>query len=135
MGTAAVFLSCASEDADAAAAIAGALRAVGIEVWCDKSELRGSDAWDQQIRTQIRACRRFIPLISPRTDARDEGYFRREWKLAVDRMDARAGDKAFLVPVAIDGAANVTARVPPRFRELQWIELCGRPAQLPEERR
>ena len=50
----AVFLSYASQDADAAARIGAALGAAGIEVWFDRSELRGGDAWDQQIRRQIR---------------------------------------------------------------------------------
>jgi len=39
--TGAVFLSYASEDAEPAERICNALRAAGIEVWFDKSELRG----------------------------------------------------------------------------------------------
>ena len=50
----AVFLSYASEDAEAALKISTALRAAGIEVWFDQSELRGGDAWDQKIRREIR---------------------------------------------------------------------------------
>ena len=46
----AVFLSYSSEDADAALRICDALRAAGLEVWFDKSELRGGDAWDASIR-------------------------------------------------------------------------------------
>ena len=49
----AVFLSYASEDAEAAQGICEALRAAGIEVWFDQSELRGGDVWDQKIRRQI----------------------------------------------------------------------------------
>jgi hypothetical protein len=37
----AVFLSYASQDAEAAKRIDDALRAAGIEVWFDRSELRG----------------------------------------------------------------------------------------------
>ena len=48
----AVFLSYASQDAEAARRIAEALRAAGIEVWFDQAELRGGDAWDRQIRTE-----------------------------------------------------------------------------------
>jgi len=44
--TGAVFLSYASEDAEAAQKICGALRAGGIEVWFDQSEMRGGDAWE-----------------------------------------------------------------------------------------
>jgi hypothetical protein len=41
--TKAVFLSYASQDAEAAKRICEALRAGGIEVWFDQSELRGGD--------------------------------------------------------------------------------------------
>ncbi len=74
----AVFLSYASQDAEAARRICEGLRAGGVEVWFDKSELRGGDAWDHKIRDQIRDCRLFIPIISANTELRDEGYFRRE---------------------------------------------------------
>ena len=52
----AVFLSYASQDAEAAQQLCNALRAGGIEVWFDQSELRGGDAWDSSIRRQIKAC-------------------------------------------------------------------------------
>ena len=103
----AVFLSYASEDAVAAERIATALRAAGIEVWFDKSELRGGDAWDRQIREQIHHCRLFIPVISANSERRDEGYFRREWRLAVERVGDMPHKKAFLVPVVIDGHLRV----------------------------
>src|SRR4051812_15694691 len=73
----AVFLSYAREDADAARRIAEALRAAGIEVWFDETELGGGDAWDQKIRKQIKDCALFMPVISAQTNARREGYFRR----------------------------------------------------------
>ncbi|HEX3846741.1 MAG TPA: toll/interleukin-1 receptor domain-containing protein, partial [Steroidobacteraceae bacterium] len=121
----AVFLSYASEDAEPAQRICEALRAAAIEVWFDKSELRGGDAWDQTIRQRIRECRLFMPLISAATDGRGEGYFRREWKLAVDRTEDMAADMPFLVPVVIDDTSGASARVPPKFRDLQWTRLAG----------
>jgi hypothetical protein len=74
----AVFLSYASQDAEAAKRICDSLRAAGIEVWFDQSELRGGDVWDRQIRQQIHDCRLFIAVVSANTEARIEGYFRRE---------------------------------------------------------
>jgi len=121
----AVFLSYASEDAPAAQRIAEALRSAGIEVWFDREELRGGDAWDQKIRQQIRDCRLFVPIISAHSEARLEGYFRREWKLAVDRTDDMASEVAFLVPVVIDDTPNASAHVPERFRHVQWTRLPG----------
>jgi hypothetical protein len=92
--------------------LAEALRSAGIEVWFDREELRGGDAWDQKIRQQIRDCRLFVPIVSANTEARLEGYFRREWKLAVDRTDDMASEVAFLVPVVIDDTPNASAHVP-----------------------
>ncbi len=119
----AVFLSYASQDAEAARRICDALRAAGLEVWFDQSELRGGDAWDAAIRKQVKECALFVPLVSANTDARSEGYFRREWNLAVNRMLDMADDQAFLLPVVIDGTAEASARVPDRFRERQWTRL------------
>ena len=96
--TQAIFLSYASQDAAAARRICDALRASGLEVWFDQSELRGGDAWDASIRKQIKECTLFVPMISASTNARSEGYFRLEWKLAVDRSHLMADDQTFSCP-------------------------------------
>jgi TolB-like protein/Tfp pilus assembly protein PilF len=119
----AVFLSYASQDAQAASRISEVLLAAGIEVWFDQSELRGGDAWDQMIRRQIKSCYLFVPIISANTQSREEGYFRREWKLGVDRTIDMAEDRAFLVPIVIDGTSDSEARVPEKFRQVQWTRL------------
>ncbi len=119
----AVFLSYASQDADAARRLCDALRAAGVEVWFDQSELRGGDAWDASIRKQVKACALFVPIVSANTQAREEGYFRREWNLAVQRMLDMADDKAFLLPVVIDATGEREAKVPERFRERQWSRI------------
>jgi TolB-like protein len=121
----AVFLSYAKQDAEAAGRICDALRAAGIEVWFDQSELRGGDAWDAAIRRQIKTCALLIPVISANTQGRAEGYFRLEWKLAVDRSHLMSHDRAFLVPVVIDQTAEDDERVPDKFREVQWTRLPG----------
>ena len=75
----AIYLSYASQDAETARRIREALRAAGIEVWFDQSNLRGGDAWDRQITQQIRDCALFVAVVSANADSRNEGYFRREW--------------------------------------------------------
>ena len=123
MSAQAIFLSYSSDDADAARRICDALRAAGLEVWFDQSELRGGDAWDASIRKQIKECALFVPIISANTNARPEGYFRLEWKLAVDRSHLMADDQPFFVPVILDGTPEPSARVPEKFRERQWTRL------------
>jgi hypothetical protein len=119
----AVFLSYARDDADAARRIADALRAFGLEVWFDQSELRGGDAWDAKIRKQIKECALFVPVISAATQERGEGYFRREWKLAVERTHDMAAGVAFMVPVVVDDTRADEATVPEEFLRFQWTRL------------
>jgi len=123
--TKAVFLSYASQDVESARRIAEALRAFGVEVWFDQSELRGGDAWDQKIRTQIHECALFLAIISKNTDARSEGYFRREWKLAIDRTHDMAEGVPFIVPVVVDDIHEASALVPAQFQQVQWMRLPG----------
>jgi len=123
--TGAVFLSYASQDAEAAQRICKALRGAGIKVWFDQSELRGGDTWDRQIRERIHDCRLFIALISAHTEARDEGYFRHEWKLAIERTHHMSDKKPFLVPVVIDDTRERGASVPDKLHEVQWTRLPG----------
>jgi len=120
-----VFLSYASQDAQAAQKICEALRAADIEVFLDQSGLRGGDAWDQKIRHQIHDCALFMPVVSQHTQERLEGYFRLEWKLAVDRSHLMATERLFLVPVVVDGTRDQEAFVPDAFRAVQWTRLPG----------
>ena len=119
----AVFVSYASEDAEAAQRICDGLRAAGIEVWFDKSELRGGEAWDRQIRERVHDCRLFVAVISAHTESRDEGYFRREWRLAVERAGDMADKRTFVLPVVIDDTRERGAAVPDKFHDVQWTRL------------
>ena len=123
--TKAVFLSYASQDAEAAKRICEALRAAGVEVWFDQSELRGGDAWDQKIRRQIKECALFMPILSANTQARPEGYFRLEWRLADQRTHLMGRNRAFLVPVCVDQTPDTNADIPDSFSAVQWTRLPG----------
>jgi TolB-like protein/tetratricopeptide (TPR) repeat protein len=122
----AVFISYASQDADAARRICEALRSGGVEVWFDQEGgLEHGDAWDAKIRAQIRECVLFVPIISANTQARDEGYFRIEWELAAERAMGIAQGVPFILPVAIDETREPEALIPDRFRKVQWTRMPG----------
>ncbi|MGP0055263.1 MAG: TIR domain-containing protein [Steroidobacteraceae bacterium] len=120
-----IFLSYASEDREAARELNDALTDFGLEVWQDESALGGGEAWDQKIRRQIRECDYFMPIVSTQTQARHEGYFRREWRLAVERTLDMADDHLFLLPVVIDDTDQAAARVPEKFLTVQWLKVPG----------
>jgi len=121
----AVFLSYASQDAEAAQKICEALRAASIAVFFDQSELRGGDVWDQKIRREIHECTLFIPVISANTASRHEGYFRLEWDLADQRTHMMARSRVFVVPVCLDSTTQVAADVPESFQRAQWTRMLG----------
>lgn len=126
----AAFLSYASQDADAARRLCEGLRSAGIEVWFDQSGLVGGDAWDAKIRGRISSCTLFVPIVSANTQARREGYFRLEWKLAAQRTHMIADGTPFLVPVVIDDVRDADALVPAEFKGVQWTRLPeGRPTE------
>ncbi len=120
-----VFISYASENRAPTRLLRDTLESAGLDVWYDENELGGGDAWDQKIRRQIRECTYFMPVISAQTEARREGYFRREWRLAVDRSHDMADDVMFLLPVVIDGTGENGARVPEKFLTVQWLKVPG----------
>ena len=64
-----------------------------------------------------------MAVISAATQARGEGYFRREWKIAVERTHDMASGVPFLVPVVIDGTPESEALVPEEFMRVQWTRL------------
>ena len=130
--TKAVFLSYASQDAEAARRICESLRSGGVEVWFDADGgLEHGDEWDAKIRRQIKECVLFIPVLSASTQAREEGYFRLEWDLAAERARTIASGVPFILPVVIDDTREPDALVPDRFRMVQWTKLRG--GEVPPE--
>jgi len=121
----AIFISYAREDTLAAHRVAEALRSQGVEVWFDRDELRGGDAWDMKIRKQIDSCTLFMPIISKNTETRSKGYFRLEWKLAVEQTHLLMEGVPYLVPVAVDDTPEAAVGVPPEFRKVQWTRMPG----------
>ena len=125
MEAGAVFLSYASDDVEAVERIKAALEAAGVDVWFDKNRLGMGDDWDRKIKRNIDSCGLCVPVVSRQTEARPEGYFRREWAWAVNRTEGIADEVPFLVPVTIDDTQAYTATVPERFKKKQWAQLPG----------
>lgn len=96
-----IFISYASQNADAARAIADQLLALGAgDVWLDRKKLRGGDDWSRKLDEAIYSCDYFLPLLSSEADERREGVFWEEWVTALER-EKRIAD-TFLLPTLID---------------------------------
>lgn len=104
-----VFVSYASENAEAARRIAEALLNLGFsDVWLDKKKLIGGDDWADRIEDAVETCDFFMPILSAEANSRREGVFWEEWNMAVRR--ARRIQDAFLLPVGIDNEAASKTR-------------------------
>lgn len=120
-----VFLSYAREDADYARELRTGLEEAGIKVWFDQESLRSGDSFHPKIEQCItRDCSCFIAIISRTTEQRHEGYFRREWNLAVERDKGIHHTKRFILPVVVDNTLEPMA-VPKRFSDLNYTWLPG----------
>lgn len=118
-----IFLSYAHEDYDAAERIRHFLDENGIDVWLDRSKLKGGQYFDDEIRRSIKNCDYFIPVISATAVGRRDGYFRREWRYAEDRALNRSDEFPFIIPVAIDGTPESSRGLPDSFARQHWTRL------------
>lgn len=115
----AVFLSYASEDRRAALNMKQELDNAGIDVWFDQRSLTPGLAWDREIQANLRNCSVFLPFISRAAQHRDEGYFRREWNWAIERVEGMAASRQFIFPILIDDIPVNATDIPDYFWDVQ----------------
>jgi TIR domain-containing protein/SIR2-like protein len=121
----AVFISYAREDLPAVQQIKAGLEAAGITTWFDMDRLEAGDDYDRKIQRNIARCSYFIPVVSANTQRRLEGYFRREWSYALDRVRNMADGAIFILPVTVDATEAGVALVPDKFKALHFNHLQG----------
>ncbi|HUX74981.1 MAG TPA: toll/interleukin-1 receptor domain-containing protein [Steroidobacteraceae bacterium] len=121
----AVFISYAREDLPAVQRIKADLEAAGVTTWFDIDRLEVGDDYDRKIQRNIARCSYFIPVVSAATQRRLEGYFRREWSYAIDRVRNMADGALFILPVTVDATPVADALVPDKFKALHFSQLPG----------
>jgi len=119
----AIFLSYGSENRPVCDRMRETLDRAGMEVWFDRQQLQGGDAWDQKIRRNIQYCSLFVPLISREICQRREGYFRLEWRLARERMQRMASDRVFILPCLIDDSPEAATEAAREFPDIQHLRV------------
>lgn len=119
----AVFISYSrTTDLEGAKRLKTACDAAGVVTWFDLENLAVGDAYEQRIRSNIQHCSYFVPIISKEALGRDEAFFYREWKWAVDRAEGMAGGALFILPFIIDDTDPQHPRIPPFFRQLDIFQ-------------
>jgi len=113
----AVYVSCARADRAAAERFAAVLDEAGLDAWFDRNEVQGGNRYENRVRQNIQRCDLFVPLLSRQTESQSEGFFRREWEWAIERMENIEGNVRFIVPAMLeDGLA--AGQLPPTFRKM-----------------
>jgi hypothetical protein len=125
MNPGAVFLSYASDDHPAAAAIRDALDAAGIDVWFDRHRLMAGELFENKIRRHIERCSLFIPVLSKSCVTPERRFFRLEWDHAQRVAITAPESSRFIVPVVIDDLPPDHEDIPARFRAVHWERLPG----------
>jgi hypothetical protein len=120
-----IFISYARDDLPAVQQLKAGLEAAGLPVWFDYESLKPGDSFNPQIEEYIsKGCSCFLAVVSRNTERRLEGYFRREWNLALERAKGIYFKRKFIVPVVVDKTAEPSA-VPPQFAQLNYTWLPG----------
>jgi hypothetical protein len=114
-----VFLSYCHEDQGSARYLYDFLTRNRVDVWKDNISIEMGTEWDLEIKRQILDCACFVPLISKATNEQMEGYFRREWRIALDRRSRQDSRLKFIFPVL--SADDV--EIPEEFSPYQCAHL------------
>jgi hypothetical protein len=120
----AVFISYAREDLAAVKELKVALDQAGLTVWFDFDKISAGDDFDRKIQKNIDKCCCFLAVLSRNTEARYEGFFRREWHYAEERVKGIHPDKPFIIPVVVDDTTAFSG-LPARFEKLDRKPLPG----------
>jgi hypothetical protein len=127
----AVFISYSRSDGAAAKTLFADLTRMGIVAWYDAA-LKAGDEFDPKLEYNIQNCSLFLPLISSGSLAREQGYFRKEWKQAVLRDESYFGSgRGCIVPIVVDEDNSIirdpraVQGMPRRFSELQMYHCPG----------
>lgn len=123
-----VFISYASQDAEAAFTLALGLHNAGIPVWLDKRRLEAGSDWEVALRRAIKQrAALFLSLISSTTeslsaDEVSERFVIKERQWAAERHEPGF---RFYIPVLISPGTSSQQNEPEVFRRLQCEKLPG----------
>lgn len=120
-----IFLSYASQDREAVLALKAGLESAGLEVWYDQRRLEAGDVYERKIKRNIEACTFFFPVISAEACRRLEGYYRKEWYWAIERLKRFESSFPFIQPIVVDDVPYDVAGVPEEFVNRHWQRFPG----------
>lgn len=120
-----VFVSYVREDQKSVDRLRRELKEAGVAVWLDRENIPPGLRWKAAIRQAIDQGAFFLAVFSSHSGRRGKTYMNEELVLAVEQLRQRPTDRAWFVPVVLQGG-----QVPDRdigggetLRDLQWVSL------------
>jgi len=113
----AIFVSYASEDAEAVTLLDSWLKEQGFDPWIDKRSLIPGQDWALEIPRAVTKSDIVLVCLS-RKSVEKTGYVQKEIRVALDAADQRPHGNIFLIPVRLDDCA-----VPERLQHLHCVDL------------
>jgi hypothetical protein len=120
----AILISCPKGDVEVAQKIIAALKAAGLIAWLGNAEIGAGENVLRAAKINVHRCSAFVPVIS-RNAEQVEGFFRYEWRHAIERSKGMMDNIQFIVPVATDDTSYDMPGVPEEFRTRMWARLPG----------
>jgi hypothetical protein len=111
-----VFLGYAREDFDEVNSISDLLKKAGFEPWLDRDNLVAGQNWAKAVDAAIKSSDVFLAFLSTNAVSK-RGYFQKELRTALDRMDELATEERFLIPVRLE-----RCDVPASLETLHWVD-------------
>src|SRR5262245_44845946 len=105
-----IFISYARPDQETALELYEWLTKRGYSVWIDARKLKPGQNWDHEIRRALDASS-FVLIILSKNSKDKRGYVQREIKIALDKLYEKLVDDIFLIPVLLDGMAEIPDQV------------------------
>jgi hypothetical protein len=108
-----LFISYAREDAPLVDRLAARLRERHLPVFLDRPDLRPGQDWERRIEQVIGSAAAVLLCVSPQTERRERGEYRREWALACEERLRRKPSARFLWPLLLAPLATGAPREVP----------------------
>lgn len=119
------FVSYVRENRSQVDALCRDLEKHGITVWLDRNNIRPGTRWKEAVRTAISQGAFFLACFSDQAVRKRRSYMNEELTLAIDELRLRPADRAWFVPIRLDGCELPRRPISSgeTLADIQWVDL------------
>lgn len=128
-----VFISYSRSDKKIADRLYHYLRAEGLSVWYDRSNLLAGNDFMQEINRSVRSARVFVPIISHNivSEKMEAHVYRKEWNCAIDCERGMGASRTFIFPIHEEGVDFYQADIPEEMQRHHSISYHSSDTEFP----